>query len=201
MLGLEKINEDTSKHLGRVITTLYRATSYPTPAIRAASVKMLGKFYLRTVTGNNDSSNITPYLVRLPDHINSLLSDKDINVRKQTASVLATLKPKGEFFLVEACLNASSAIVRAAAAWGLRKVGPSCIRTLFVALKDSNKKVQQVVRQTIRSFEIYDIVESVNERDPTLKDSYKANIMEILDDVNEEDNGLKAHLLNVVQRL
>ena len=85
--------------------------------------------------------------------------------------------------------------------WRYHRRRPSCIRTLFVALKDSNKKVQQVVRQTIRSFEIYDIVESVNERDPTLKDSYKANIMEILDDVNEEDNDLKAHLLNVVQRL
>merc|ERR1711991_1255566 len=137
----------------------------------------------------------------LPDHTNSLLSDKDVNVRKQTAIVLATLKPKGEFFLVEACLNAVSPTVRSAAAWGLRKVGPSCIRTLFVALKDSSKKVQQTVRQTICSFEVLDIIDSINGRDSSLRNSYKANIMEILDDVNEEDNDLKAHLLNVVRRL
>ncbi len=202
--GLDKIDENETKYLGRVITTLYRATQYPTPAIRAVSVKMLGKFYLRTVSSSNNtnySSTITPYLVRLPDHINSLLSDTDINVRKQTASVLATLKPKGEFFLVEACLNATSPIVRSAAAWGLQKVGPSCIRTLFVALKDSSKKVQQTVRQTIRSFEVLDIIDIINERDSSLRNSYKATIMEILDDVNEEDNDLKAHLLNVVRRL
>ena len=185
--GLEKLDANTSKQLGKVITILYRASKYPTPAVRVAAVRMLGIFYMRTISSSGrDSSTITPYLVRLPDHINSLLSDKDVNVRKETASVLASLSPKGEFFLVEACLNASSHIVRSAAAWGLKKVGPSCIRTLFVALKDNHKSVRQAVKATIQSFDVDDIVESIKKRDPALTNSYRANIMDILDG-NDED--------------
>ena len=59
------------------------------------------------------------------------------------------------------------------------KVGPSCIRTLFVALRITTK-VRQAVKATIQSFDVDDIVESIKKRDPALTNSYRANIMEIL---------------------
>ena len=191
--GLEETSPG-DKIFGRVVTTLYRSLKSPMPSVRAAGVRVLGTFYGRT-KGDN-----IPYLMRLPDHLFGLLDDKDESVRRHTASVLATMNPKGEFFLVEAALNAKQASMREAAAWGLRKIGARCIQTLLVALNDKVFKVRRTVNKSICYIRPESIVSGIRQRDTAVQDSFRMMVLEILDD-HEQDNDVRAHLLTVIQLL
>ena len=191
--GLEE-TKIAEKSFGRVVTTLYRSLKSPMPSVRAAGVRVLGEFYSRT---ENDS---IPYLMRLPDHLFGLLDDKDESVRRHTASVLATMNPKGEFFLVEAALNAKQSTMREAAAWGLRKVGARCIQTLLVALNDTAPKVRRTVTNSICYIRPESIVSEIRQRDSAVQDSFRMMVLEIMDD-HDKENNVRAHLLTVLQML
>ena len=190
--GLECANVSDEK-FSLVIATLYRSLKYPMPAVRIAAVKVLGFFYGR-------SQSTMPYMLRLPDHLFGLLEDPHEAVRKQTAAVLASMNPKGEFFLVEATLNADQTTVRDAAAWGLRKVGARCIMSMIIALSDKSVRVQRTVGESICSLRFEDIVEHVQSSDPAIQDSFRMTVLEILEDDNK-DSGVKNHLLKVMSAI
>eukprot|EP00753_Platysulcus_tardus_P001283 PLAT11240.1.p1 GENE.PLAT11240.1~~PLAT11240.1.p1 ORF type:complete len:1416 (-),score=538.46 PLAT11240.1:34-4254(-) len=135
--GLGKLPAD-AELIDAVVELLQQLCSTDSASlVRCASLVSLGRLSYRS------KEKVTFLRVRsLLPFVYGFMKDSLAAVRSTAAAVLAQLGPQGEMVLMEGALKDSSALIRATAMGGLLKVGPRTVRTLLLALHDSDESVR-----------------------------------------------------------
>ena len=128
------------------------------------------------------------------------MRDSKKDVRLAAASTLA-LSTQGEMLLVEGLLQDKLPTVRVAAATGLRRVGAQSIRTLLLALQDSNVAVRDAAGRAILGIGVDSIVREMSGRPQTQQAAFILSAKQLLASGRTQSDGVKYALLQVISQI
>lgn len=159
-----------------VVECLFSTSKDKIPLVRRSVVRSLG------VLSSRAQNSITYLRPRsLLPFLYNFLKDSEQCVREMAADVLASFGgPHGELLLIEGLLKDPNPLIRASAATGLLKIGPSTIRTLLLALYDKDPMVFKSVTTALETIGVSAIVDCLRMRPKKQKFSVVQAAKEIL---------------------